>query len=125
MNKSDASVTWCLVRTLWTPNIVPHPWWSVEDSSRTASSRSWPTAFSSNTPSSPLHSSASATEIPPRWYVGIYFGVSLVAAMLGGVLVAVMLLLYAAVRDFIGAIVSGDESRLVASEDEGEGPEDA
>lgn len=59
-----------------------------------------------------------ATEIPMRWYVGIYYGVSLLAAALGGVLVAVMLLLYAAVRDFILVIVGDDDSPLVDSDEE-------
>jgi len=61
-----------------------------------------------------------STEIPLTWYVGIYYGVSVWAAALGGALVAVMWLLYAAVRDFITVLVGDEDSPLVASEDAAE-----
>ncbi len=57
-----------------------------------------------------------ATKIPSGWYVGIYYAISLLAAALGGVLVGVMFLLYAAVRDLI-QVVAGDDDQLVADED--------
>ena len=59
-----------------------------------------------------------ATEIPSAWYVGIYYTMSLLAAALGGTLVAVMLLLYAAVRDFIGVVTGDDDNPLVKEEAE-------
>lgn len=57
-----------------------------------------------------------SSEIPAGWYVGLYYGTSLMAAILGGSLVAVMLLLYAAVRDLITVVGPGDESPLYADE---------
>ena len=59
-----------------------------------------------------------ATEIPAAWYVGIYYAVSLLAAAIGGVLVAVMLLLYAAVRDLIGVLTGDDDNPLVADDED-------
>jgi hypothetical protein len=59
-----------------------------------------------------------AAEIPAAWYVGIYYAVSLLAAAIGGVLVAVMLLLYAAVRDLIGVLTGDDDNPLVADDED-------
>lgn len=61
-----------------------------------------------------------SSQIPSGWYVGIYYAVTLVAAALGGILVAVMLLLYAALRDLITTVSGEEDSPLVADEDEAE-----
>ena len=62
-----------------------------------------------------------ATEIPSGWYVGIYYAISLLAAVLGGVLVAVMLLLYAAIRDLISVVADDDDSPLIDDEADEQG----
>ena len=59
-----------------------------------------------------------ATDIPVQWYKGIYYGMTLSSALLSGVLVAVMLLLYAAVRDMIDTVGPGDDSPLYVPEDD-------
>ena len=59
-----------------------------------------------------------ASEIPSGWYIAIYYATSLLAAVLGGMLVAVMLLLYAAVRDLIATVGPGDGSPLYADDDD-------
>lgn len=56
--------------------------------------------------------------ISTGWYVGIYYGSTLLAAVLGGLLVAVMILLNAAVRDLVKTFGPGDESPLYADEEE-------
>ena len=57
---------------------------------------------------------AESSEIPAGWYVAIYYTSSLLASVLGGVLVAVMLLLYAAVRDLITLVGPSEDSPLYA-----------
>lgn len=59
-----------------------------------------------------------AGDIPVGWYDGIYYTAATVAALLGGVLVAVMLLLYAAVRDLITTFGPGDAAPLLAEDAE-------
>ena len=54
--------------------------------------------------------------IPVGWYDAIYYGAAVVAALLGGVLVAVMLLLYAAVRDLITTFGPGDDMPLLTDD---------
>lgn len=56
--------------------------------------------------------------ISTGWYVGIYYGSTLLAAVLGGLLVAAMILLNAAVRDLVKTFGPGEESPLYAEEDE-------
>ena len=68
-----------------------------------------------------------STPIPEAWFSAIYYAVSVVAALLGGGLIAVMLLLYAAVRDLILVLGPGDQNPLVddaAEEDEDGADED-
>lgn len=63
-----------------------------------------------------------ATEIGARWYVGVYYATTLLAAGLGGAVVSVMILLYAAIRDLILTFGPGDQSPLIdedAAEDDG------
>lgn len=55
--------------------------------------------------------------IPMGWYDAIFYGAAVIAALLGGVLVAVMLLLYAAVRDLITTFGPGDATPLFAEDD--------
>lgn len=50
----------------------------------------------------------------------IYYTSAVMAAILGGVLVAVMLLLYAAVRDVITVVGPGDGSPLYADQEDAE-----
>ena len=64
-------------------------------------------------------------EIPAGWYEGIYYTASLMAALLGGLMVAVMLLLYAAVRDLITVVGPGDESPIYADDEAGDEPPEA
>jgi len=60
-----------------------------------------------------------ASDIPSRWYEGIYYTVTVSSSLLSGLVVAVMLLLYAAVRDMIDTVGPGDASPLVAAEKNG------
>ena len=53
-----------------------------------------------------------ATDIRVEWYEAIYYVVTILSALLAGLVVAVMLLLYAAVRDMIDTFGPGDESPL-------------
>ena len=57
-----------------------------------------------------------STPIPEGWFSAIYYTVSVAAALLGGGLVAVMLLLYAAIRDLILVLGPGDQNPLIAEE---------
>jgi hypothetical protein len=43
--------------------------------------------------------------IPITWYTIIYYVVSIIAGVLGGMLVTVVIMLYTAVRDFIRVVV--------------------
>ena len=63
--------------------------------------------------------------IPVGWYDAIYYGAAILAALLGGVLVAVMLLLYTAVRDLITTFGPGDATPLLADVDAEEKAEQA
>lgn len=56
-------------------------------------------------------------EVPSAWYTGIYYVVTLLSALLGGVLVAVMIMLYTAVRDLIGVIQPGEEGNGMLADD--------
>ena len=67
-----------------------------------------------------------ASPIPGRWYSWIYYGISVASSALGGGLVAVMLLLFAAIRDLIVVLAPGDENPLIdeeTGESEGEAEE--
>ncbi|PAP75694.1 hypothetical protein [Rubrivirga marina] len=64
-----------------------------------------------------------ATEIPARWYVGIYFASTLIATVLGGAVISVIILLYAAIRDLVKTFGPGEESPLL--EDDSSGSERA
>ena len=59
-----------------------------------------------------------AGEIPTAWYTGIYYASSLLSAALGGILVSVMLLLYAAARDLIGVLGPGEGGSLLVDPDD-------
>ena len=59
-----------------------------------------------------------ASPIPTPWFTGVYYGVSVASSALGGGLVAVMLLLFAAIRDLIVVLGPGDENPLVDEETE-------
>ena len=61
-----------------------------------------------------------ASDIQLKWYEAIYYVVTVASAMLSGLVVAVMLLLYAAVRDMITTIGPGDESPLLVDEESAE-----
>lgn len=54
-----------------------------------------------------------ASTIPVGWFDAVYYVSTVLSALLGGVLVAVMLLLYAAVRDIILTVGPGDETPLL------------
>lgn len=57
-------------------------------------------------------------EVPYRWYAAIYYIVTIASALLGGLLVAVMIMLYAAVRQFIEVIhADGSDHPLLAEEE--------
>ena len=58
-----------------------------------------------------------ASDIPSGWYKGIYYGMTLSSSLLSGILVAVMLLLYAAVRDMIDTFSPGDTSPEASAEE--------
>lgn len=66
-----------------------------------------------------------ASDIPSGWYKGIYYSMTFFSSLLSGVLVAVMLLLYAAVRDMIDTVGPGDESPLYAEDDVSEASKQA
>lgn len=58
-----------------------------------------------------------SSSIPTGWYVGVYYGATLLAAVLGGILVSAMILLHAAIRDLIATFGPGDESPLLEEDD--------
>ena len=65
-----------------------------------------------------------ASPVPDGWFMGIYYAVSVASAALGGGLVAVILLLYAAIRDLITVLSPGDDNPLIdgdASSSDAEG----
>ena len=62
-----------------------------------------------------------ATEIPSGWYVGIYYASTLLAAAIGGAVIAVLVLLYAAIRDLIVTFGPGDETPLLEDDGESDG----
>lgn len=59
-------------------------------------------------------------EIDTSWYVAIYYGVVSTSAILSGILVTVMILLYSAVRDIIDVFQKGQDAGLVQHEDRGD-----
>ena len=62
----------------------------------------------------PFHESSSL----PGWaYAVIYFAATGVSALIGGLVVAVMILIYAAVRDLTTTLQPGDESPLLEDDD--------
>ena len=58
-----------------------------------------------------------ASDIRVEWYEAIYYVVTVLSALLSGLVVAVMLLLYAAVRDMIDTIGPSDASPLLVEEE--------
>ncbi len=60
-----------------------------------------------------------SSPIPPGWFSWIYYGVSVIVSILGGGLIAVMLLLFAAIRDMIVVLSPGDDNPLI-DEDAGD-----
>jgi hypothetical protein len=62
-----------------------------------------------------------SSEIPSGWYVGIYYASTLLAAAIGGAVIAAMILLYAAIRDLIVTFGPGDETPLLEDDGNGEG----
>ena len=57
-------------------------------------------------------------EVPAGWYTTIYYIVTVCSALLGGVLVAVMIMLYTAVRDLIGVVQPGEAGNRLLTDDE-------
>ena len=57
-----------------------------------------------------------SSSISSGWYVGFYYGATLLSAALGGILVAAMILLHAAIRDLIKTFGPGDEAPLLADD---------
>lgn len=58
-------------------------------------------------------------DVPYGWYATIYYVVTLLSALLGGILVAVMIMLYTAVGDLIGVVrTDGDHPMLASTERE-------
>lgn len=56
-------------------------------------------------------------EVPYTWYATIYYIVTIASALLGGLLVAVVIMLYAAIRQFIEVIrADGSDHPLLADE---------
>ena len=71
-----------------------------------------------------------SSPIPAAWFSWIYYGVSVIISVLGGGLIAVMLLLFAAIRDMIVVLSPGDDNPLIdgdagSDEDAEPGAEDA
>lgn len=66
----------------------------------------------------------SESPIPTGWFTAIYYTVSVASATLGGSLVAVMLLLYAAIRDMIVVLGPGDDNPLIDADEETQGEEE-
>ncbi len=62
-----------------------------------------------------------ASGIPHRWYNVLYYAAAGLSALVGGVVVGVMLLIYAAVRDLTATFGPGDKSPLL---EEAEEPDD-
>ena len=56
-----------------------------------------------------------SSPVPATWFQGIYYAVSVASALLGGGLIAVILLLFAAIRDLIIVLSPGDDNPLVDS----------
>lgn len=57
----------------------------------------------------------------PRWaYIALYYAVTLLSALLGGVLVSVMIMLYTAVRDLIGVFSPDGDSTLLSNDESDE-----
>ncbi|WP_420455619.1 hypothetical protein [Rubrivirga sp.] len=61
-----------------------------------------------------------ASGIPHRWYDVVYYVATGLSALVGGAVIGVMLLIYAAVRDLTETFGPGDESPLLDEEE----PED-
>lgn len=59
-----------------------------------------------------------ADAIPIGWYSAIYYFIVGGSALLGGIMVAVILMIYSAVREMADVFVSDARSRLVADEPE-------
>ncbi len=57
-----------------------------------------------------------AENVPSNWYSTIYYIILSYAALLGGALIATVLMLYHAVRDIIGVVHPEKSSNLVESE---------
>ena len=66
-----------------------------------------------------------ASPVPDGWFIGVYYAVSVASALLGGGLIAVILLLFAAIRDLIIVLSPSDDNPLVDSDDEGDGAGEA
>ncbi|WP_412061095.1 hypothetical protein [Rubrivirga sp. IMCC45206] len=58
-----------------------------------------------------------ATGIAHRWYSAIFYATTLLSAVIGGLAVGVMLLIYAAVRDLTMTFGPGDENPLLEDEE--------
>ncbi len=62
-----------------------------------------------------------ASSFPHRWYDVVYYVATGLSALIGGVVVGIMLLIYAAVRDLTETFGPGDESPLLEEETESDG----
>ena len=61
-----------------------------------------------------------SSPVPEDWFAWIYYTVSVTVSVLGGGLIAVMLLLFAAIRDMIVVLSPSDNNPLVEEVDEAE-----
>ena len=66
-----------------------------------------------------------ASPVPDGWFIGVYYAVSVASAALGGGLIAVMLLLFAAIRDLIVVMGPGDDNPLLDGDADGGSAGDA
>lgn len=65
-----------------------------------------------------------ASPVPGPWFTWVYYVISTSSAVLGGCLIAVMLLLYAAIRDLI-LVLSPSEKNPLLDEETKEGSDDS
>ena len=66
-----------------------------------------------------------SSPVPADWFGWIYYAVSVVISVVAGGLIAVMLLLFAAIRDMIVVLAPGDDNPLIDDDDVEEEVEEA
>jgi hypothetical protein len=73
----------------------------------------------------PLEASSGSTEVPVRLYDTVYHATLVVSSLLGGTLVAIVMMIYSAVTDMVYVLSSPTESWLTINENSDESSGDA